>query len=69
MKTLQAMVMQTEGDSIYLLPAWPSDWDVDFRLHAPGNTIVDAEIRNGKINIIAVNPPKQGGKIQKTNHK
>jgi hypothetical protein len=60
------MVMQTEGDSIFLFPAWPSDWDADFRLQAPGNTIIDAEIRKGKINIIAVNPPKQGGKIQIT---
>jgi hypothetical protein len=48
-KTLQAMAMQTEGDSIFLFPAWPLDWDADFRLQAPGNTIIDAEIRNGKI--------------------
>ena len=59
MKTLQAMVMQTEGDSIFLFPAWPVNWDVDFRLHAPGNTVVDAEIRNGKIKIHEVNPPEK----------
>ncbi len=58
-KTLQAMVMQTEGDSIFLFPAWPVNWDVDFRLHAPGNTVVDAEIRNGKIKIHEVNPPEK----------
>jgi hypothetical protein len=68
-KTLQAMVMQTEGDSIFLLPAWPSDWDVDFRLHAPGSTVVDAEFKNGKVNIIAVNPPEKEKKIQITNNK
>ena len=59
MKTLQAMAMQTEGDSIFLFPAWPSDWDADFRLRAPGNTIIDAEIRNGKIKIHEVNPPEK----------
>ena len=31
---LQEMLMQTVGDQILLLPAWPKTWDVDFKLHA-----------------------------------
>ena len=41
MKTLQAMLLQTEDKTILLLPAWPADWDVDFKLHAPYNTVVE----------------------------
>ena len=44
MKTLQAMLMQTEGRKILLLPAWPKEWDVDFRLHAPYGTVVEGSI-------------------------
>jgi hypothetical protein len=46
---LQEIVMQTVGDAILLFPAWPRDWDVDFRLHAPNRTIVKAELRGGRI--------------------
>src|SRR5690606_23580707 len=38
---LQEMLMQTVDDKIYVLPAWPTDWDVDFKLHAPDNTTVE----------------------------
>jgi len=56
MKTLQAMLMQSVGDSIFLLQAWPKDWDVDFRMHAPGRTIVDAVVRKGKISELRASP-------------
>ncbi len=36
-------------DDIFLLPAWPKEWDVDFKLHAPGNRVVTLSLRNGKI--------------------
>jgi hypothetical protein len=45
---LQEMLMQTIGDEIRLLPAWPKDWDVDFKLHAPQQTVVEGIVRNGK---------------------
>ncbi|ESQ93033.1 hypothetical protein ABAC460_01910 [Asticcacaulis sp. AC460] len=51
---LQEMLMQTVGDDIYLFPAWPRDWDVDFRLHAPRNTVVEASLRDGQIARIQV---------------
>ena len=46
---LQEMLMQTVDDDIYLFPAWPRDWDVDFRLHAPKNTVVEGRLKDGKI--------------------
>ena len=34
MKTFQSMIMQTDpySDKIYILSAWPEDWDAEFRL-------------------------------------
>jgi hypothetical protein len=53
---LQEMLMQTTDDKIYLFPAWPIEWDVQFKLHAPGNTIVEGELANGEITGLRVSP-------------
>ena len=55
-KALQAMLLQTEGRRIFLLPAWPNDWDVDFKLHAPYRTIVEVRYRDGEIQELNVTP-------------
>ncbi len=57
MIALQAMLMQTDGDRILLFPAWPRDWDVSFRLHAPGKTVIEGELRAGKLRFLKVSPP------------
>jgi hypothetical protein len=50
MMTAQLMLVQGEaGGPIRLLPAWPRSWDVDFRLHAPGRTVVSATVRDGRL--------------------
>jgi alpha-L-fucosidase 2 len=59
LKALQAMLMQTDGRKIYLLPAWPKDWDVDFKLHAPYQTVLEGRVRNGKIVDLEVWPPSR----------
>lgn len=56
MSSLQNMLIHCVNDKIYLLPAWPLDWDVDFKLYATQNTIVDVSIRNGEIKRLEVNP-------------
>lgn len=53
---LQEMLLQTVDDEIRILPAWPQDWDVDFKLHAPGDTIVECRYRSGKIEALHVTP-------------
>jgi len=53
---LQEMLMQTIGDDIRLLPAWPKEWDVDFKLHGPGQTTVEGRVRDGKIVEMKVSP-------------
>lgn len=53
---LQDMLMQTQGQHIYLLPAWPKEWNCNFKLHAPYNTIVQGVIQNGKLQSYKVTP-------------
>ena len=53
---LQEMLLQDVGDKILLFPAWPKNIDVHFKLHAPQQTVVEAELKNGKVNIIKVSP-------------
>ncbi len=56
MIALQRMLLQCEGDRILLLPAWPVDWDVRFKLHAPNQTTVEAEVRDGRVVELIVTP-------------
>ncbi|MBN2167376.1 MAG: hypothetical protein JW717_13965 [Marinilabiliaceae bacterium] len=60
---LQEMLMQTDSTKIYLFPAWPKDWDVKFKLHAPFNTIVEGQLENGKIIKLQVTPKERSGDI------
>jgi len=53
---LQEMLMHTVGNEIRLLPAWPKSWDVDFKLHAPHKTTVEARVRNGKLLDLKITP-------------
>jgi hypothetical protein len=53
---LQEMLLQTDDKKIFLFPAWPKDRDVHFKLHAPYNTTVEAELRAGKIILLKVQP-------------
>ena len=53
---LQEMLLQTIGDKIHVLPAWPKEWDVDFKLHAPKNTTVEVSYKNGEIVSLEIIP-------------
>ena len=56
---LQEMLMAADpyGDGkIYLLPAWPKEWNVSFKLHAPQQTTVEATVKNGKLAELKVTP-------------
>ncbi|WP_126246173.1 DUF5703 domain-containing protein [Chitinophaga rhizosphaerae] len=49
MIALQRMLFQYEGDSVRLLPAWPAEWDVVFRLAGPDRKVYEGTYRNGKL--------------------
>jgi hypothetical protein len=57
---VQEMLLECEPAAdgrITLLPAWPKDWDVTFRLRAPGNTRVTCVVVSGRIERLVVDPP------------
>jgi hypothetical protein len=56
---LQEMLLQTNGKKIYLFPAWPKNWDVHFKLHAPYDTTVEATVKNGEVESLIVLPKER----------
>jgi len=63
LKATQAMLLQSEGDRIFVLPAWPSDWNVDFKLRAPKQTTVEGVVENGVLTSLTVTPASRLGDI------
>ena len=53
---LQEMLLQTNGNQILLFPAWPKEWDIHFKLYAPGETTVEATLKDGKVTELKVSP-------------
>lgn len=56
---LQEMLLQTDDRRILLFSAWPKEMDVHFKLHAPYNTTVEAELKDGKIVSLIVLPEER----------
>ena len=56
MIALQRMLLQWDGRRMLLLPAWPQEWDVSFKLHAPQQTTVECVYRAGKVESLKVTP-------------
>jgi len=42
-----------------LFPAWPKDWNVHFKLHAPYNTTVEATVKDGKVTSLIILPKER----------
>jgi hypothetical protein len=53
---LQDMLMQTVDNKILLFPAWPKEWDCEFKLHAPNSTTVSGILKAGKLEKLTVTP-------------
>ena len=64
---LQEMLMQVDGKKIYLLPAWPKNRDVHFKLYAPYNTTVEATVEGGKLKKLEVLPAERKSDVQVMN--
>jgi hypothetical protein len=63
---MQEMLLAPEPGptgKLHLFPAWPKDWDVDFKLHAPGQTIVEGVFKGGKIESLKVTPESRAKDI------
>lgn len=65
---LQTMLLQEgEHNEILLLPAWPSEWDARFKLRAPQNTVVECEVRDGRVVKLEVTPQSRRGDVRLVN--
>jgi hypothetical protein len=67
---LQEMLLQSsaDGSRIHLLPAWPSEWDVRFKLHAARSTTVEVEFVRGRILRLEVTPASRRADIVLPEH-
>ncbi len=61
---LQEMLLQTDGKRILLFPAWDKKKDVHFKLHAPFNTIIEANLVNGKLVQLEVTPASRRSDVK-----
>jgi hypothetical protein len=58
MIALQEMLLQTNGEELLPLPAFPKNWDVHFKLYAPYNKVVECNYSNGEIKELKINNKK-----------
>jgi len=59
MTGIQEMLLAPEPGptgKLNLFAGWPPEWDVDFKLHAPGQTVVECVYRAGKVEKLNVTP-------------
>ncbi|MDD7983996.1 DUF5703 domain-containing protein [Lentisphaera marina] len=56
LKAFQSMILQTEGKKVFISPAWPKDWNAEFKLHAPYKTTIQGRVENGKLVELKVSP-------------
>lgn len=64
MSALQRMLVQYEGDKILLLPAWPKDWNVSFKLHAPKGTTIEGVYSDGKLDLLKIVPESRRADVE-----
>ena len=50
------LIQETEGE-IYLLPAWPADWEVEARLHLEGQAVLTFSYRENKVRVLSYDAP------------
>ena len=53
---LQRMLVQEAAGKILLLPAWPTDWDADFKLHLENSTTITGKVIGGKLTNWTIEP-------------
>ena len=67
---LNWMLVQPADDaagSSLVFAAWPCEWDVDFKLHAPMNTTVEAVLKDKKLVRFVVTPASRAPYVHVVN--
>ena len=68
-RALQEMLIQSGDDgftatTIVLLPAWPCEWDVSFKLWGPMKTSIEVVYASGKLVSLHVDPAERRSAVQ-----
>ena len=66
MTGIQEMILAPEPGvtgKLHLFAGWPAEWDVDFKLHAPGKTIIEGVLKGGKLENLNVTPKSRAKDI------
>ncbi|GAA3554384.1 DUF5703 domain-containing protein [Snuella lapsa] len=63
MIALQDMLVQYVDDKVYMFPAWPKEWNVDFKLHGPHGLVLQAALVNGVAEELSVMSQRKNEKI------
>jgi len=61
---LQRMILQHDGKKILLMPAWPNNWNVRFKLMAPYQTLISGYYENKQIKKLAIYPKSREKDIE-----
>ena len=61
---VQSLALQTDGDRIFVAPALPKTWNVEFKLFAAKNTTVQGEVRDGKVATLTVDPTERAKDVE-----
>ncbi|MFZ4701401.1 MAG: DUF5703 domain-containing protein [Candidatus Methylumidiphilus sp.] len=56
LSTVNYMLWNWKGKTIYLCPAWPKDWDCEFKFQGPLNTVVQGRVSSGNVILDQVVP-------------
>jgi hypothetical protein len=70
MTAVQAMLLQAGGDAedtLVLLPAWPCQLDVSFRLWGARSTAVNVVYANHSLVALDVQPPERASAVRWAN--
>jgi hypothetical protein len=66
MTGIQEMLLAPEPGvrgKLHLFPGWPAEWDVDFKLHAPGKTLIEGVLKDGELVSLKVTPESRAKDI------
>ena len=64
MSTLQNMLVQYEDHRILMFPAWPQEWDADFKVHLPYGTTIEGVLKDGVVESLTVTPEHRDADIE-----
>ena len=64
MSTLQNMLVQYEDHRILMFPAWPQEWDADFKVHLPYETTIEGVLQDGVVESLTVTPEHRAADIE-----